>query len=210
MPEHTITNSLLTLIIQCNSEPLSPNHGAPVRVIVPGVAGARSVKWLDRITIQPTESSNFYQNRDYKVLPPSVKTAEDAESYWPTIPALQDMPINSVILSPRSSETVSPDEDGEVVVSGYAVPGGADGPVTKVEVSVDGQRTWVEARLRGEASKWSWVLWDLRVRLKRGEGYRIFSRAFDAGGNEQVAEAKWNLRGVAYDGYGESRDVTVT
>lgn len=197
-------------MVQCNSEPLSPNHGAPVRVIVPGVAGARSVKWLDRITIQPTESSNFYQTHDYKVLPPTVKTAADAESHWASIPALQDMPINSVILSPRSSETVSSAAGEGVLVSGYAVPGGADGPVTRVEVSVDGRRTWVAARLRGKVSRWSWVLWDVEVRLERGEGYRIFSRAFDAGGNEQVAEAKWNLRGVAYDGYGESRDVTVT
>ena len=156
------------------------------------------------------ESPNYYQNRDYKVLPENVKTADDAEAYWSKVPALQDMPINSVILSPRCGDSLPMNHDGKVVVKGYAVPGGSDGPVTKVEVSVDGQKTWVEAETGDQPGKWSWVLWHVHVKMEKGTGYRIFSRATDRGGNQQVAEPKWNLRGVAYNGYGESRDVTVT
>ena len=54
-------DSGIILALKMNGKPLSPNHGAPVRVITPGIAGARSVKWLDRITVQMSESENFYQ-----------------------------------------------------------------------------------------------------------------------------------------------------
>lgn len=194
---------------QRNGEPLSPNNGAPVRIIVPGVAGARSVKWLDTITIQTTESSNFYQRHDYKALPPHVSNVDEAEEYWDKVPSLQDMPVNSVIAIPQANASVSRDQDGMLEVSGYALPDGYDGPVVKVEVSGDEGKSWSEAELMGERSKFSWVLWRARVRVERGEGRRILSRATDAGGNMQTAKANWNLRGVAYNGYGEARDLNI-
>lgn len=177
-------------------------------MIIPGVAGARSVKWVDRITIQNNESSNYYQTSDYKVLPQHVDSAQEAEKYWHSTPALQDMPINSVIISPGSESTVAL-KDNMIEIAGYAVPGGADGPIMRVEVSIDEGKTWIAADLIGERSKWSWCFWKASIRPDQDVIRRIYSRAFDQGGNEQAAEPAWNLRGVAYNGYGESRDVTV-
>ena len=193
-----------------NSKPLTVNHGAPIRVIAPGIAGARCVKWLERITVQFAESENFYQQRDYKILPPEATNKEKAENYWDVSSAVQDMPVNSVIVSPRNGDTVRLDPDGMTEIRGYALPRGADGPVIKVEVSVDLAETWREAELIGERGKWSWVLWRVRVRMESGDKQRIFSRATDKGGNIQCANPQWNLRGVAYNGYGESRNLAVS
>jgi sulfite oxidase len=99
------------LALEMNGSPLSPKHGAPVRVITPGIAGARSVKWLDTITIQPKESTNYYQRHDYKILPSDVDSAEKAEQWWDKVPALGDMPINSVIAVPLSNSTVRTETD---------------------------------------------------------------------------------------------------
>jgi len=193
-----------------NGRPLPVNHGFPLRIVAPGIAGARSVKWLDRITVQANESSNFYQKYDYKILPPEVTDKEIAEKYWDVIPAIQDMPINSVIAMPQSGETLR--RSSRVMVKGYALPQGDHGPVTRVEVSTDGGITWMDATIVDGArdrGKWCWALWETEITLEKGESRRILSRATDAGGNVQGGSPEWNLRGVAYDGYGEARNLRV-
>ncbi|KAB8067938.1 Oxidoreductase, molybdopterin-binding domain-containing protein [Aspergillus leporis] len=199
------------LALEMNGFPLTPNHGYPVRVVLPGVAGARWVKWVDHVTVQDHESSNFYQQRDYKVLPPDAVDSASAEPYWGRTPAMCDTPINSVVGVPEDGETVTLSETGTLEVKGYAVPHGADGPVTRVQVSVDEGRSWVDAEI-GDSSKetkWCWVLWRASVRVEKGAGRVILSRAFDTGGNVQQEHSQWNLRGVGYNGYGRATDLTV-
>ncbi|KAF7189933.1 putative sulfite oxidase, mitochondrial [Pseudocercospora fuligena] len=94
------------LALEMNNEPLTISHGFPVRVVTPGIAGARSVKWLNQITVQKKESQNHYQQRDYKVLPPEATDAESAEKYWDSTPAIMEMPVNSVIAWPETGSKV--------------------------------------------------------------------------------------------------------
>lgn len=206
---------------QMNGEKLTPEHGAPIRSLCPGIAGARSVKWLNRITLQLQESPNFYQQRDYKILPPEATCVEEAKKYWHLCPSMMDMPINSIVGVPKSQSTVEVDEDHTVEVRGYAVPEGVYGPVVQVEVSANGGETWVSAHLdyggHGDIKthegrrkvKWAWCLWHAQVKIEKGEGKGIVCRATDAGGNSQREDGVWNLRGVGYNAWGEVTDLTV-
>ena len=193
------------LALRMNGAPLTPNHGFPVRVVVPGALGARSVKWLDGIRVQKEESPCHYQRKDYKALPPQVRTTAQAESegWWERTESLLDMPVNSVIGMPEPGEKTKRDEGGCVEIKGYALPAGEDGPVVKVEVRVD-EGAWEDAELLdGDNGKWCWCLWRWKGRVDPGKR-RIWSRATDKAGNIQEGErSEWNLRGVAYNGYGE-------
>lgn len=192
-----------------NGSPITPNHGYPVRAVLPGVVGARWVKWLDRVRVQDSESANFYQQRDYKVLPPAAVDKDSAEKFSNSTPAMYDMPINSVVAVPADNDTVYLPRSGVLRVEGYALPNGADGPVTQVQVSADGGRSWIDADLRHYGQKWCWVLWEVSVCPQPGTGREILCRAFDAGGNSQAEHSQWNLRGVGYNGYGRARNLTV-
>lgn len=234
LPRALDSQSDILIAYAQNGLPLTPEFGFPVRVVVPGIAGARSVKWLDGITIQDTECANFYQQRDYKILPPEVVDGAGAEGWWGRVDALMDMPINSVVfvLDGAAATEEDGDEEGDgpvrvtcdaegmVAVHGYALPGGAGGPVIKVEIRIDEGGEWMDAGILrdnddddeqkqegasggGDNNKWSWVLWGWKGKIDAGR-HTIWSRATDRVGNRQDSERSvWNLRGVAYNGYGE-------
>jgi sulfite oxidase len=159
--------------------------------------------------VQREECANYYQQHDYKILPPQATDKESAEAWWGRVPAIMDIPVNSVIGVPAADSTVHTDSDGCIEVKGYALPSGADGPVVKVEVSGDGEETWTEAEILeptdvGDAElKWAWSLWVARIRVEKGRGRALVSRATDSKGNTQARCPEWNYRGVAYNGYGE-------
>lgn len=210
-----------------NGSPLNINHGAPVRIVMPGIPGARWTKWLDRITVQRQESNNFYMQHDYKILPPFIETRAQAKSYWHLVPPLQSMPINSVIAYPARNEVIKLDNliNGELEVAGYALPDGDSGPVVKVEISIDQGKSWKEAKIMYpdaaevaeddgmDKYKWGWSIWKYRMnaddtkRIKKDT--KIWSRALDRGGNLQKGDIEWNLRGVGYNGYGEVKGLEV-
>lgn len=203
-------NNSIMLALDMNDAPLPANHGAPVRVVTPGIAGARSVKWLDCITVQLEESHSYYQQHDYKILPPEADCKEKAEEWWGKCDSIYDMPVNSVIGVPKSESTVQRDTDGTIEVKGYALPSGSDGPIVRVEVSTDDGKTWSDAELLRDDGvtdaelKWAWCLWKTKVKLDKGKNVTILSRATDKSGQTQARCPQWNFRGVAYNGYGEA------
>ncbi len=179
------------LAYEMNGEPLTPEHGFPLRVVVGGYVGARSVKWLSGINLQAEPSGNHYQAVEYKLFPAHV-TAENAD--YSEGEMLGEIPLNCVILTPENGETVVP---GLVPVRGYALAGG-DRRVVRVEVSADGGGYWNEASLLGDDGPGTWRFWETTLRLSPGPR-RILARAFDSGGGAQPASVWeiWNFLGYA-------------
>jgi sulfite oxidase len=142
-----------------NGVELPIDHGYPVRVIVPGTAGARNVKWLCKVQFSTEESRSHWQRNDYKGFNSSIDwhnvNFEKAES-------IQEMPITSAICTPSPNDAVEADEDGMITLKGYAWSGGGRG-VIRVDVSLDGGATWHEAELRKPNQPrnrtWAWTQW---------------------------------------------------
>ncbi len=180
------------LAYEMDGRPLAPEHGFPLRAVVGGYVGARSVKWLSGITLQAEPSDNYYQAVEYKLFPPHV-TAENADHSGGEM--LGEIPLTCVILTPEDGETVG---RGHLPVGGYAVAGG-DRRVVRVEVSADGGGSWAEASLLGDdGGPGTWRLWETTLRLSSGPR-RILARASDSGGGAQPASVGevWNFLGYA-------------
>ncbi len=189
IPVEKALSSEVLLADTMNGVPLPPAHGFPLRVIVPGFIGARSVKWLSRITAAAHPSSNYYQTRAYKLFPPS---AQPGSVDWDAGLMLGELPINSVICQPVDGASLPA---GEVIVRGHALVGGGRS-IARVDVSADGGQTWIEARLTEAAPPWSWWLWEAALQLAPGT-YQIVARAWDTAANSQPerVESVWNFKG---------------
>jgi sulfite oxidase len=192
------------LAYEMNGVPIPPDHGFPIRVIVPGVVGARNVKWLGRVIVSEKESDSHWQQNDYKGFSPSTD--------WDTVdftksPAIQELPVISAICKPLDGQTVQV-EDGTVLVKGYAWSGGGQ-KIIRVDVTTDGGNTWHVANLDHQDSSeppqhWSWTLWSVRVPIKPGTtNVEIWAKAVDSCYNTQPENFKniWNLRGVLSNAY---------
>jgi sulfite oxidase len=191
VPIEGAVSGRVLLAYEMNGRPLAPEHGFPLRAVVGGYVGARSVKWLSGVTLQAEPSDNYYQAVEYKLFPPHV-TAEDVDHSDGEM--LGEIPLNCVILTPENGETVG---RGHLPVRGYALAGGERG-VVRVEVSADGGGSWIEASLLGDGGPGTWRFWETTLRLSPGP-HRILARAFDSGGGAQPASVRevWNFLGYA-------------
>ncbi|KAL0286072.1 UNVERIFIED_CONTAM: Sulfite oxidase [Sesamum calycinum] len=150
-------------------ETLNRDHGYPLRVIVPGVIGARSVKWLDSINIIADECQGFFMQKDYKMFPPSV----DWDNInWSTRRPQMDFPVQCAICSLDDVNMVKP------------------GKLPNAE-------TWRPHFSDSESSdKWAWVLFEAEADIRQST--EIIAKAVDIAGNVQPenVEVIWNLRGI--------------
>ena len=176
------------LAFSMNGEALAPEHGFPLRVVVPGFAGVRSPKWLAGITVQDAPSDNQIQQSDYKLLPPDVSRETVDWSKGMTINA---MPLTSAICEPLAGAQVM---KGPVVVRGYA--NATERTIERVDVSADGGRWYQAALERYPEAPWSWTFWSATVDLSAGQ-HELAVRAWDSAGQTQPASAAdaWNFKG---------------
>jgi sulfite oxidase len=169
-----------------NGEPLPPVHGGPLRVVVPGYIGARSVKWLERIEVRLTPWPGYFHHVCYRLLP------EDATPGPGAGMPLGLIALNADVLSPANGQTVAA---GPVEVRGYAFAGG-ERHVARVDVSVDGGANWSQAELLEDLGRWAWRHWRAILTLPPGE-HEILARAWDSSAATQPEDeaALWNPKG---------------
>jgi len=185
-----------------NGQPLTPLHGAPVRVVVPGYIGARSVKWVRRVTVRSGPSDSYFQAVAYRLLPADTdpRAAVRGEGF-----ALAAVAVNADILQPDDGATL---RAGRTEVTGYAYAGDDRG-IRRVDVSLDDGSSWRQAGLGEEVSPWAWRHWRIGVDLAAGPA-RITVRAWDSSAavQPQSAAELWNPRGYVNNSWA-SINVTV-
>lgn len=171
---------------------LTPDHGFPLRTVVPGYVGARSVKWLGRLVVSDRPSANRFVAADYKIVTqdtPAAFAAADPIYAWVT---------NAAICSPGASTTLKP---GKTTVRGYALAAGVPGcRIETVELSFDGGKRWTKAALGAVETGFNWVLWSAEVQLPPG-ALELVCRATDSHGFTMPERVAWNARGYQFNAW---------
>jgi DMSO/TMAO reductase YedYZ molybdopterin-dependent catalytic subunit len=155
--------------------PLTMDHGAPVRLIVPGWYGMASVKWLTRLDLLTTPFAGYFQTQRY--------VYDRPEGVVPVTQAL----VKSMIVTPGDGGPSARD----VVVRGWAWSGAA--PITAVDVQVN-DGPWMRAELGAPMSRWAWTPFSCALMLPAG-AVALRSRATDAAGAVQPEQIVWNRLG---------------
>jgi sulfite oxidase len=177
---------------EMNGEPLLPDHGFPIRTVVPGYIGARSVKWLGKIVVSDRPSTNHYVATAYKLV------TEGTPDEWASAAPLENFAINSVTCLPSAGSKVAL---GKLEVSGYALATGMPGQtIAKVELSTDGGTSWTKARFTSQAKPYCWRLWKSEVDIL-AKTSEIIVRAIDSAGNIQPETVAWNLKGYQFNAW---------
>uniref|UniRef100_A0A7S4NA60 Nitrate reductase n=1 Tax=Odontella aurita TaxID=265563 RepID=A0A7S4NA60_9STRA len=191
---------------QANGEVLQPDHGYPVRLIIPGYIGGRMVKWLERINVIPHETNNHYHYHDNRILPPHITAEEGLKGDWWYKPEyiFNELNINSAISKPDHNETLSIANNirSTYEVAGYAYTGGGR-KITRVEVTTDSGATWRLAALEQKemptdyGMHWCWIWWKIDLKVADLIGCKeVWCRAWDESNNPQPLEPTWNLMGM--------------
>ena len=174
------------LVHAINGQPLPPQHGFPVRLIVPGWYGMAHVKWLRSITVTDSPFEGYQQARAYHYRVDDQGAGEPVTRMLPRAlmapPGVPDFMSRTRFVSPATYH-----------IEGRAWSG--LGTVTRVDFSDDGGRTWSEVELDAAVSPFAWRGWRHQWNAKPGE-HELCVRATDSAGNVQPDAQAWNMEGV--------------
>jgi sulfane dehydrogenase subunit SoxC len=165
---------------------LPPQHGFPLRLVVPGWYGMTNVKWLHRITVIDTQFQGYQQATGYRIR----RSEDDAGT-----PVTRMLP-RSLMVPPGVPDFmtrvrfVTP---GRHLIEGRAWSGFGD--ITRVEISIDGGTSWSDTDLGNAPGPHAWRAWSYPWETGEPGDYRLACRAHDTAGNVQPLDADWNLGG---------------
>jgi DMSO/TMAO reductase YedYZ molybdopterin-dependent catalytic subunit len=166
----------VVLAYRMNGKDLPPEHGFPVRAIVPGWYAMASIKWLQRIIVSAEPFTGYYQTLDYAYWKRRGEIAE--------LSPVAELQVKAEIARPAQGETVP--ANSSVRIRGAAWAAGNE--IIRVEVSTDGGSTWKEATLLGEAKPNAWRFWEFDWKTPSAPGKQtLVARATDSLGQTQAA-----------------------
>jgi DMSO/TMAO reductase YedYZ molybdopterin-dependent catalytic subunit len=162
------------LAYQMNGRDLTPEHGFPVRAIVPGYYGMASVKWLTHIEVIREPLDGYWETTEYAYW--------NREGIIPRLSPLRGMLLKSAIARPRNEERIAANTIYRVI--GAAWSGTSD--VIEVDFSSDGGETWNRATMCDSVKRYVWRRWTYEWRTPSEPGwYRLRARAADSEGRKQ-------------------------
>ncbi|KAL7529057.1 hypothetical protein ACHAXR_002769 [Thalassiosira sp. AJA248-18] len=201
---------------EMNDEPLPRDHGYPLRVIVPGYAAVRNVKWLSKLELAEEQAEGTWQRGlNYKVLPPSVTDAREVN--LEEMPGLSEVSVFSGITNvSRVEEKENGSEEkkklvpGETVLvkaSGWAWAGGGRN-IVRVDVTGSNGKSWSDATITQGSDQpygraWAWVFWECpavpATVCEDGISVDLSCKGVDLAFNTQPesSDGVWNVRGLA-------------
>jgi DMSO/TMAO reductase YedYZ molybdopterin-dependent catalytic subunit len=164
------------LAYRMNGRDLPPEHGFPLRALVPGWYAMASIKWLQRIIVTERPFTGYYQTMDYSYWKRRGEIAELAP--------LTEMQIKAEIAKPTQGETVPANSNVRI----YGATWAGDCEIARVEMSTDGGSTWNDARLLGEPKPNAWRFWEFNWQTPSAPGRQtLVARATDSLGRRQPA-----------------------
>ena len=177
------------LAYELNGVPLPPQHGFPLRLLVPGWYGMTNVKWLTRITLVDEPFTGYQQARGYRLRQTDEEEGEPLSRIQP----------RSLMAPPGIPDFMSRERTvhaGPVTIEGRAWSGLA--PIAAVEVSTDDGATWHDAHLDPtELGRWAWRRWRYEWNAAEPGRHVLACRTRDEAGNAQATEPRWNVGGYA-------------
>jgi sulfane dehydrogenase subunit SoxC len=175
------------LAYEMNGAPLPPQHGYPLRLVVPGWYGMQNVKWLTRITVLEEPFEGYQNAVSYRIY---------GADGGPGEPVTRMLP-RSLMIPPGVPDFLTRErrlERGPVTLTGRAWSG--LGPIAGVQISTDGGASFDAAVLGPPQGPYAWRSWSYEWDAEPGE-HELCSRATDGAGNTQPLEPPWNLKGFA-------------
>lgn len=184
------------LAYEMNGRPLGPDHGFPVRLVVPSWAGIASIKWLGDIEVSDQPLFSPWNTRYYRMFGPGYPPEGSAPLTRMVVKSAFELPWEARLSAGRTH-----------VLRGRSWSG--NGRIRRVEVSTDGGATWHHANARGPRSARGWLPWEYHWRCPGPGAYELLARATDETGAGQPDQTPFNTYGYLF-GAVVRHPVTVT
>ncbi|HEY0543645.1 MAG TPA: sulfite oxidase [Actinoallomurus sp.] len=175
------------LAYEMNGRPLPPDHGFPVRLVVPSWVGISSIKWVGDIEVSDAPLFSPWNTQYYRLFGPGYPPEGSAPLTRQVIKSAFELPWDATLNAGRTT-----------VLSGRSWSG--NGAVRRVEVSTDGGAHWRRALPHGPANASGWLRWEFPWRPETTGSRTLLARATDRTGASQPDVARYNTLGYLFDG----------